>query len=67
MLLDSQKKLVAFGHDAEDRYSQICEVNQQIAWYYLKGSNFVRTTLIIKRLESQIKKPTAITRVKYST
>jgi hypothetical protein len=37
MLLDSQKKLVAFGHDAEDRYSQICEVNQQIAWYYLKG------------------------------
>jgi hypothetical protein len=37
MLLDSQKKLVAFGHDAEDRYSQICKVNQQNAWYYLKG------------------------------
>ena len=37
MLLDSQKKLVAFGHDAEDRYLQICEVNQQNAWYYLKG------------------------------
>jgi hypothetical protein len=29
MLLDSKKKLVAFGHDADDRYSQICEANNQ--------------------------------------
>lgn len=37
MLLDSNKNLVAFGHDAEDRYSVICEENEQNAWYYLKG------------------------------
>jgi|JYMV01.1.fsa_nt_gi hypothetical protein len=37
MLLDSKKKLVAFGHDADDRYSQICEANNQNSWYYLKG------------------------------
>lgn len=37
MLLDCNKKFVAFGHDAEDKYSTICEQNEQNSWYYLKS------------------------------
>lgn len=36
ILLNSKKKFVAFGHDAEDQYSIICENNEQNSWYYLK-------------------------------
>ncbi|CAC5422722.1 unnamed protein product [Mytilus coruscus] len=36
ILLNSKKKFVAFGHDAEDQYSTICENNEQNSWYYLK-------------------------------
>lgn len=37
MVLDSKKKFVAFGHEAEDKYTTICENNDQNSWYYLHG------------------------------
>lgn len=35
LVMDSNKKFVAFGHEAEDKYNTICEQNEQNAWYHL--------------------------------
>jgi hypothetical protein len=37
ILFDSEKNFVAFGYEAEDKYSNICEANDQNNWHYLEG------------------------------
>jgi hypothetical protein len=37
ILFDSQTNFVAFGYEAQDKYANICEANDQNNWHYLEG------------------------------
>ena len=37
VLLDLEKRFIAFGYDAEDRFEEILSDNLQDDWYYFKG------------------------------